>query len=249
MSRRDIQRAFLTLSAALCLWELLALVSHGLAPHSWILVISFRDLLIDKRIQLDFMYTVIRTVLAFAIAITLGIPLGIGIGSMPILNQMFSGPLDFLRSLPAFVLLPVFLILFKSGDVARVVMAAFGSGLVITAYTSFGTAHVQRMRIEVAQTYGASRVFILFHVIAREVAPQVADGCKVALSLCLILVIVGEIMLGATHGLGTRVNDSLYGFDLPQMYALIVLIGMLGYLLNTIARLATRKISAYGKHL
>lgn len=79
--------------------------------------------------------------------------------------------------------------------------------------------------------------------------PSISDGARISLILCLILVTVGEIMLGATRGLGTRVNDSLSGFSLAEMYALILIIGFLGYLLIVIARICAERWADYVKYL
>jgi len=192
--------------------------------------------------------TVLRTFASFGLALGVGWPLGAAIGSIPAMNRLLTGPLDFLRSIPAFVLLPLFLIFLKTGEASRIAMAAFGAGLVIVANTAFGVAHVAQLRIQVTQVYGGT----LLHrigVIFMQALPQSMDGARLGLSLALILTIVGEIMLGATHALGTRVNDSLAGFDLPRMYALIFVIGIIGYLLNLLARLATSRLGWYGRDL
>lgn len=233
----------------LILWELVACLHSELVPHVTNVANAGKQLILNSNIKLDFYKTLIRTISAFLLAVAFGVPMGLIIGSIRPFRLMFSGSVDFLRSIPAFVLLPLFLVLFKSGNMSRVAMAAFGSGLVIIANTAFGAAHVKRSRIEVARIYGASPSFILFHVIARELLPQVLDGMRLAISLSLVLTIVGEIMLGATYGLGTRVNDNLSAFDLDKMYALIIIIGILGYVLNLIGNMASKKLTDYGKYL
>jgi NitT/TauT family transport system permease protein len=231
------------------LWEVMANSESKLIPHSWQILNEFKNLFCTKSSLLDLKATLSRTLVSFAIAVLFGLPLGLFIGSSRILEQMFHGPLHFFRSLPAFILLPLFLCIFKKGEYARISMIAFGAGLIIVTNTAFAIAHVRKLRTEVAQVYGASNIFILFNVIGREIAPQAIDGCRLALSLSLVLSIVGEIMLGATYGLGTRINDNLYGFNLPYMYALIVLVGFLGYLLNCIGTHFVSKTLFYGKHL
>jgi len=229
-------------------WDVAACLKPTLLPHSWQVGAAVGELVADPQIRADFWRTIGRTLLALAIAVGAGVPLGLTIGAAKPLNRMFSGPLDFLRSLPGFALLPMWLSLFKSGDTARLAMVAFGAGLLVVANTAFGVAHIRRERVEVAQVYGASRGFILLNVIAREVLPQVVDGMRLAISLGLVLMIVGEIMLGA-RGVGTRVNDTLMGWDLPQMYALLFMVGVLGYLFNLAGKAATSRLTAYGKHL
>ena len=250
MKSRAIQLALALASIGICLaaWEMFALTSPTLVPDFWEVAVAARDLFAHEDIHVDMWATVRRTLVAFLIAVATGVPLGLAIGAVPTVRTLLSGPLDFLRSIPAFVLLPLALAMLKSGDIARIGIAVFGAGVVMVASTAFGTAHLKTSRVEVAQVYGASPFFVLA-VIVRGLLPAIADGARISLSLSLILITVAEIMLGATHGLGTRVNDSLSGFDLPKMYALVFLIGLVGYSLNLVARKCAERWAGYGRHL
>lgn len=236
---------FLTL---LILWEMGSYSAPTLVPGFLHVVAAVRDLVLKNAVYYDLWATLARTLIAFSLAVVIGVPLGAGIGSSPIANSMLGWAVEFLRSIPAFVLLPLFLTFLRSGDAARIGMAAFGAAVVMTASTAFGAAHTKAERLEVARVYGASRA-MLFWIVLRGILPAVADGIRISLSLSLILVIVGEIMLGAGKGLGTRVNDSLSGFDLPRMYALSIVIGLLGYCLNMGVRKVTSRWIDYGRHL
>jgi ABC-type nitrate/sulfonate/bicarbonate transport system permease component len=100
-------------------------------------------------------------------------------------------------------------------------MAAFGAELIIITNTSFSTTHISQLRISVVRVYGAKSFFILLQMVTREVLPQALYEMPLAISLSLVLTIINKIMFGATYGLGTRVNDSLSGFEFPRVYALI----------------------------
>jgi len=238
-------------SVILCIliWEVFAVFTPDFVPHASVVLQSLWEQIAEPDSRKDVIATLLRTLAAFGLATVIGVPLGIFMGSRKWIHALTTGPLDFLRSIPAFVLLPLFLVFFRTGETARIAMAAFGAGLIILANTSFGTSHVKRLRLDVAKTYGASNWYLIWGIVFRETLPQILDGARIALSLSLILTIVSEIMLGARYGLGTRVNDSLAGFDLPQMYSLILMIGLLGYVLNRIAEFWTKRLGNYGKHL
>lgn len=232
----------------LAIWDAMALISPTLIPHSWSVAGALWEMVCQGDIVKDALTTLERTLAGFAIAALAGVPIGLGIGGIPLLNRALAGPLDFVRSIPAFVLLPAFLAIFRSSEGARLGIVVLGAGVVMVAHTAFGTAHVKRLRLDVGKVYGASRRFLSL-IVFLETLPQIADGARIGLSLSLILAIVGEIMLGATSGLGTRVNDSLSGFNLPQLYAMIVVVGFLGYLLNLSARSLTKRYASYGRFL
>lgn len=117
---------------------------------------SSGSLFVRQQVYLDLWETLKGTMIAFAIAVSAGVPLGIIIGFISPLRNVLRGPLDFARSIPAFVLLPLALALLKSGDVARVGIAVFGGRVVMTAHTVFGVAHMKPLRLEVARVYGGS---------------------------------------------------------------------------------------------
>lgn len=149
------------------------------------------------------------------------------------------------RAIPAFVLLPLFLTLTRDSELSRIVMAAFGCFVIVAAYTAMGASSTLRTRLEVARVYGASRLYTLRAVVLRDAAPQIVDGVRIALPLALVLTLVSEIMLGATHGLETLVNDSLAGFDLPTMYALVLAVGLVGLALSALATAVSRWLVPY----
>ncbi|HYE21930.1 MAG TPA: ABC transporter permease subunit [Tepidisphaeraceae bacterium] len=235
-------------SILLLLWQVASLSAPTLIPSVSAVARATFALLGSEQVRRDVLATVSRTLLAVGIAIGAGVPLGAIMGSTHLFRAAFGWLIDFLRSIPAFVLLPLFITVFRSGDAARLGMAAFGAGIVMLASTAFGAAHGKPLRVEVARVYGASRLF-RFAVAVRGILPAVADGVRISVSLGLVLVVVGEIVLGATYGLGTRVNDSLSGFELDRMYALTVIVGCVGYALNLLARVLTNRWSAYGRHL
>lgn len=246
--RKTILPTLIGILALGAAWEVAAWLSPTLVPHTWTIFEAMVAMCGQASFQRDVGATLLRTAASFGIALLVGTPVGLLVGGVPWLNRAFAGPIDFVRSIPAFVLLPAFLVIFKTGETARIGMAAFGVGVVIAANTAFAAAHVGRLRVEVARVYGAGIGYRL-GVVFMQLLPQSLDGARVGLSLALVLTVVGEIMLGATQALGTRVNDSLSGFDLPRMYGLIVVIGILGYVLNVLASTVTRRVGRYGAHL
>ena len=67
-----------------------------------------------------------------------------------------------------------------------------------------------------------------------ESLPQIFVGMRTGLSLCLVIIIVTEMFIGTYAGLGRRIIDFQYVYDIKGMYAVILLTGILGYGINTI---------------
>ena len=231
-------------------WEVLAAASADtqLIPHGSTVLRVFADLIVNHGIAVDIASTLQRTLLSFVLATGLGVPTGLLVGTSMTANALLGGWITFGRAIPAFVLLPLFLTVTRDSELSRIIMAAFGCFVIATAYTAMGASSVLRTRLEVARVYGASRLYTLRAVVLRDAAPQIVDGLRIALPLALVLTLVSEIMLGATHGLGTLVNDSLAGFNLPTMYALVLAVGLVGLALSALATAVSRWLVPYRGH-
>lgn len=194
----------------------------------------------------DLQRTVIRTAASFAIALVIAVPLGILLGSSDKVYRALEFPIDFFRSTPASALFPLFLILFGSGESTKIAVAAFGAALSILFATAYGVMNARKQRQLAARVMGASRLQVLSDVTIWESLPQTFVGMRSGVSLALVIVIVAEMFIGSTDGLGQRILKSQMVFDMPDMYASIFAAGALGYLLNLLFIMAERRFVHWG---
>jgi ABC-type nitrate/sulfonate/bicarbonate transport system permease component len=189
----------------------------------------------------DFLRTVDRTVLATIIASVIAIPLGIFLGASEKLYRSVEFVIDFFRSTPASAMFPLFLVLFGVGDRTKISVAAFGAALVILFNVAYGVMNARKTRLLAAKVMGASRLRILLDVTLLESLPQTFVGLRNGVSLALVIVVVAEMFIGSTDGLGNRVFEAQQIFDMPNMYAAIFAAGALGYGLNLLFLLVERR--------
>jgi NitT/TauT family transport system permease protein len=180
----------------------------------------------------DFLVTVERTVYATLIASAVAIPLGIFLGASERLYRSVEFVIDFFRSTPASAMFPLFLVLFGVGDRTKISVAAFGAALVILFNVAYGVMNARKTRLLAAKAMGASRFRILTDVMLLESLPQTFVGLRNGVSLALVIVVVAEMFIGSTNGLGNRVFEAQQLFAMPDMYAAIFAAGALGYGLN-----------------
>lgn len=81
----------------------------------------------------------------------------------------------------------------------------------------------------------------MFGVVLPAAMPKIFAGLRVSLSLALVLMVVSELV-GSTNGIGYQLVNSQQQFDLPGMWTGIVLLGVLGYALNTVLLAVERKV-------
>ena len=180
----------------------------------------------------DFVKTVYRTAASTLIAAVIAIPLGIVLGSSEKLYRSLEFVIDFFRSTPASAMFPLFLVLFGVGDRTKISVAAFGAALVILFNVAYGVMNARKTRILAARVMGASRIRILWDVMLLESLPQTFVGLRNGVSLALVIVVVAEMFIGSTDGLGQSVFEAQQLFNMPDMYAAIFAAGALGYGLN-----------------
>jgi ABC-type nitrate/sulfonate/bicarbonate transport system permease component len=189
----------------------------------------------------DFLKTVERTTLATLIAAAIAIPLGILLGSSEKVYRSVEFVIDFFRSTPASAMFPLFLVLFGVGDKTKISVAAFGAALVILFNVAYGVMNARKTRILAAKAMGASRLRVLTDVMLLESLPQTFVGLRNGVSLALVIVVVAEMFIGSTDGLGQRVFEAQQLFAMPDMYAAIFAAGALGYLLNLLFLMIERR--------
>jgi NitT/TauT family transport system permease protein len=194
----------------------------------------------------DFLITVKRTLAAFGIAVGIAVPLGVVLGSSQRVYGSVEFVIDFFRSTPASALFPLFLVILGVGEGTKIAVAAFGAALLILFNTAYGVMNARKTRQAAARVMGASPARVMLDVTLLESLPQTFVGMRAGISFALVIVIVAEMFIGSTDGLGQRVINAQMIFDMPQMYATIFAAGVLGYGLNLLFILVERKFVHWG---
>lgn len=182
----------------------------------------------------DFSRTLARVAYAIGIAVVAGVPVGIVLGAKAAVFRSVESLIDFFRSTPATAMFPLFLLLFGLGDAAKIAVAAFAAWLVIVFNVAYGVLNARQTRILAARSMGASSLRIFRDVIFFETLPQTFVGLRNAVSIALVVIIVAEMFIGATDGLGHRIIDAQISYELADMYGSILVAGAMGYGLNLI---------------
>ncbi len=207
-------------------------VSPKLLPDPWSTLQTLWTSVMEGAIWADFRGTAVRTLYAFAIAAVAGIPAGIVLGANRTIYRSVEFAIDFFRSTPATAMFPLFLLVFGIGEFSQVAVAAFAAWLVILFNVAYGVMNARQTRILAARVMGATTGQVFRHVMFFESLPQTFVGLRVGVSMALVVIIVAEMFIGSSNGMGRRIIDAQQVFDLAQMYASILVTGVLGYGLN-----------------
>jgi ABC-type nitrate/sulfonate/bicarbonate transport system permease component len=181
----------------------------------------------------DVVPSILRLLGGWAAAGVVGVALGLVLGRSATLYDYLSPTLTFLRSVPPPALLPVFIVLFPLGTPMQLAMIIFGVIWPILLNTIDGAHTLDETVVETTRSMRLSRTRFLTTVVLPAALPKIFAGLRVSLSLALILMVISELV-GSLNGIGYQLIQAQRNFDLPQMWAGIVLLGILGYVLNVL---------------
>jgi ABC-type nitrate/sulfonate/bicarbonate transport system permease component len=166
---------------------------------------------------------------AAAIGIAIGVLIGLSARARDYVNPI----VQFLRAIPPPALLPLFIVLLGIGDVMKAAMILFGVVWPILLNTADGVASVEPLHRETGRVYRVGFRDELTRIVLPSAAPKIFAGLRVSLSIAVILMVISE-MVATVNGVGFELVQAQRSFRSLDVWATIVLLGLLGYTLNGI---------------
>jgi ABC-type nitrate/sulfonate/bicarbonate transport system permease component len=181
----------------------------------------------------------------FALAVLLGLIIGIPLG-LSRWGRMLAMPhIEWWRAMPPPALLPISILLLHSiGNRQKISFIAFFCLFPILLNTIDGVRGIDPTLIETTRSYGIGGFERIRRVVLPAALPQIFAGLRTSLSLAVIMMVLTEYF-SSTSGVGYVLLISKNTFQLAPMWAAIVLIGVLGYVLNLGLILVERRVLAW----
>jgi ABC-type nitrate/sulfonate/bicarbonate transport system permease component len=193
----------------------------------------------------DFWYSLGDTLrgwgIGFAVAMVAGVVVGVLIGSVPVLREITASTIEFLRPIPSVALIPLAVLLFGTDLRATLILVIYASFWQVLVQVLSGVQDVDPVVEQTARCYGLRRLTVARTVIWPTALPYVMTGFRLAATVALVLEITGELIIG-TPGLGNRIGLAQSGGQIPTMYALVIVAGLLGAGMNAVARAAQARM-------
>ena len=185
-----------------------------------------------------------RLAAGFAIGIALGIALGLLIGSSQRARRTLGPFLEFMRAIPVIAIVPAAIVVLGFGDASRIAVIAFGLCFPVLVITAEGVRAIPPEVRDTASMLHVGRVARLVHITFPAALPSIMAGLRIAVSLGLVMVVVSEFV-GETNGLGYWIRVQQELFLVPQMYAGVLFLGLLGYAFNRLFLVLERRVLAW----
>jgi NitT/TauT family transport system permease protein len=177
------------------------------------------------------MASILRSSSGLALAILTAVPAGLVIGSNRRIAEFCEPLLELFRNTAPLALLPVFTLILGIGETSKITMVLYASVWPILLSTVNGVRTVDPLLVKAARSMGLGSVRLFDKVILPASVPTIFTGIRVAAAHSIIVLIAAE-MVGAKAGLGYFVNAAEFNFQMPEMYAGILSLALLGRLVN-----------------
>jgi len=185
--------------------------------------------------------TVERMFFGWILASVLGLVIGAAIGVSSSVRAWLQPSLEFIRPLPASALVPLAIALFGLSPAMVLFVIAFGAIWPVLLATIHGFASVEPRLEEVARVLGLSRSAFIIKIGLPNAMIDAFAGMRLSLTVSLILAVVGE-MLASQEGLGTAILQAARSFRAADLFAGILLLGVIGFLSNFLLYLLERRL-------
>lgn len=185
--------------------------------------------------------TCMRMVYGWALASILGIAIGAGLAQSGRLREFVEPTLEFLRPLPASAIIPAAILLLGLTPQMAIAVIAFGSTWPVLLGSYNGFSRVDERIIEVARLQEMPAVELAWKIALPCAFPDIFAGLRLNLAMALILAVVVEIQAGLT-GLGFNIMIAQRLFRTPELYAGIVLLGLVGFITSRTLLFVERRL-------
>ncbi len=188
-----------------------------------------------------------RVGLALIAALVIAIPVGVAIGCHPIAEGIFDPLIEFYRPVPPLAYLPLIVIWFGIGELAKVLLIYLAIFAPVAIATASGVRNVDPVRIRAAQSLGATRSQLLRHVILPGALPDILTGVRIGLGVGWSTLVASELV-AATRGLGFMVQSAGQFLATDVVVVGILVIALVAFTLELGLRwLQRRLVPWYGR--
>lgn len=231
--------------AFVLIWQLVASFAGfnpALFPSPWKALLGLGELVQNGTLFLGIRDSMLRFLIGYCIAVVLAIGLGLLLGWFSKIWDFVNPVVQWLRPISPIAWMPFIALWFGIGNLPAVVIIIYAAFFPILLTTVSAVAKVDSTYLKVAQNFGIQRLQIFRKIILPAIFPQVVNGLRLALGTAWVFLVAGE-MVGAQSGLGFLIADSRNNLRTDHLAAVMIVIGLIGFLLDTAIRQLERLVS------
>lgn len=185
--------------------------------------------------------TVLTWAIGLAISVSAALVIGTVLGLVPFLRRATHTMVEFLRPIPSVAIIPLAVLLQGLSREAALIVVVYAPFWQVLIQVMYGIADVDTVARDTARSFGLGRWHRLRHVVLPTALPYVITGFRLAASIALVLTITAEFVI-QNPGIGRQIEVYRFAQDAPGLYALVLITGLLGLLVNLGTRVIERRV-------
>jgi len=198
----------------------------------------------DSRFYVHVAVSIQRIMIGFVLASVLGIGLGVVMGRSRIARDFVIPYIEILRPIPAVAWIPLAILMWPTEESSIIYITFLGALFPIVLNTVHGVEQTPEVLVRAAQSLGASRMQIFWHVVMPAALPSIATGLAIGMGISWFSLLAGEIISGQ-YGIGYFTWNAYSLIKYPDIIVGMLVIGGLGTLSTQAVRLAARPLLAW----
>jgi len=224
----------LACAGLLAAWEIAARVLDisGLPP-AHVALAELPTILRDKESLWAILDSVRRMVTGFVLALAFAIPVGLMMGRSRWVAAFFNPLLMIIYPVPKAALMPLIMLWLGVGDASKTLVIFLGVSLPVIYHAYQGSRAVEEKMLWSAAAMGMGARARLFRVVLPAALPEIMVGVRTGLVLALITMVTSE-MIARKQGVGDLLFNALAMAQYETVYATIVIIGILGFVIDAL---------------
>jgi NitT/TauT family transport system permease protein len=219
-------------------------LSRSVLPLTSTMLARAAGLAGDAQFRTDLAATVEAWALGLAIAVAVAVPCGLLLGSVPGVRSATRILVEFLRPIPAVVLIPLVALLIGPGLRMNLTLVVYAAIWPILLNTIYGLDDVDPLAKETLAAFGFGRIDVIRRVCLPSAAPFIVTGIRLASSIAIVVTIGAGVVTGRIdgNGIGAFISDATTSSpNTAVVLAAALWAGVLGLALNALITWAGRR--------
>jgi len=233
------------IAIGLILWQLATqynfnvLINFENIPSPLTVGASFLKHLADHEFYIHIGVSLRRILIAYSLAVAIGTATGVLIGRSHIARAALLPYIEIVRPIPAVAWIPLAILMWPTEESSIIYITFLGALFPIILNTVHGVEQTPDVLVRAAQSLGASRMQIFWHVVLPAALPSIATGFAIGMGVSWFSLLAGEIISGQ-YGIGYFTWNAYSLINYPDIVVGMLVIGSLGSLSTYLIRFVMR---------
>lgn len=227
------------------LWEILprvGVINSQFVPSVSTVVSTLFELLKSGDLQIHIAASMLRALEGFVLSVVVGVPLGFLLGGwFKSFEEILDPLLQVFAQINPFTLLPIFILFFGIGEVAKVAIIFWVAVWPVLFSTINGVKNIDPLLIKGARAMATPKFQLFYKVVLPGAAPLIFSGIRSSVSTAFLMLIAAE-MIGASKGLGWLILNAQNNYNINKLFAAAVTIAVIGIVLSNLLIFIEHKV-------